>query len=101
MHEDPLRSIREDDFRGHHIVIATTNEITVDGRPLSVHIGLSNDGSAHSHGLPAYQFASVVDMVRALIDYFPDDFSSAGDPDGGSDLHGQPREHSEHDRDGV
>lgn len=68
------QSVREADFRNHHIVIQTSFVITVDGEPLAIHVGLSNDGSAHCHALPAYQFASAIDMVRALIDFFPDDF---------------------------
>src|SRR5215211_5245621 len=70
----PIRSVRTDEHAGHRIVITTTYEITVDDEPLRVHIGLSNDGSAHCHGLPAYQFLSVVDLVRTLIDSFPEDF---------------------------
>ncbi|WP_427135249.1 hypothetical protein [Pseudarthrobacter sp. S9] len=50
----PAQIVREDDFREHHIVITTRYEITVDDQPLGVHIGLSNDGSAHCHALPAY-----------------------------------------------
>jgi hypothetical protein len=80
-HHGPPRSVREDDFEGHHIVITTTYEITVDSKPLAVHIGLSNDGSAHCHGLPAYQFVSVVDLVRSLITYFPEEFTPGGDDD--------------------
>lgn len=89
----PARSVREDYFEGHHIVITTTYEITVDGRTLPVHVGLSNDGTAHTHGLPAYQFISAVDMVRTLIRQFPDDFPSGGTPGGG---HGDPDPHGDH-----
>jgi hypothetical protein len=77
-HDGAPRRVREDDFNGHRIVITTTYEITVDHKPLNVHIGLANDGSAHCHGLPAYQFLSVVDLVRTLIEYFPEDFPPAG-----------------------
>lgn len=77
-HPGPARSVREDHFEGHHIVVTTTYEITVDGRPLHVPIGLSNDGTADSHGLPNYQFTSVIDLVRALITYFPDEFPPGG-----------------------
>ncbi len=80
MHTGPISTVRQDDFEGHHISIKTTYDITVDGKPLHVHIGLSNDGSAHCHGLPAYQFTSVVDLVKALIAYFPDEFGPS-EPD--------------------
>jgi hypothetical protein len=94
VHHGPARSVREDDFDGHHIVITTTYEITVDDNPLAVHIGLSNDGSAHCHGLPAYQFMSVVDLVRTLIAYFPEEFTPAG---AHPHHHGDHGEHGEHD----
>jgi hypothetical protein len=84
----PAPSVREDDFRGRHIVITTTYEITVEGRPLTAHVGVSNDGSVHCHSLPAYEFASTVDMVRVLIDYFPDDFPPVGAPNSNQDEHG-------------
>jgi hypothetical protein len=80
LHPGPVTVVREDDYRGHHVVITTTYEITVDGAPVPVHIGISNDGTAHAHGLPAYEFASLVDVIRALIDFFPDEFSAAGEP---------------------
>ena len=94
VHSGPSSSVREDDYRGHHVVITTTYEITVDGAPIDVHIGLSNDGTAHCHGLPAYQFASLVDVVRALIEYFPDEFP-AGEPTDDRP-HGEKPEHPGH-----
>lgn len=90
-HPGPISIVRQDDFEGHHISIKTTYEITVDGTQLGVHIGLSNDGSAHCHGLPAYQFTSVVDLVKALIAYFPDEFGpSAPDEREHGDDHADP-----------
>jgi len=98
--QGPIESTREDSYRGHRIAIKTTYEITVDGRPLYVHVGLSNDGSAHSHGLPTYRFVSVVDMVRALIDNFPDDFPAGDLPDDEHDGHGDHGGHEMHDAGG-
>ncbi|GAA1190444.1 hypothetical protein F4556_000771 [Kitasatospora gansuensis] len=90
----PARSVREDEYQGHRIVITTSYEITVDGRPLTAHIGVSNDGEVHCHALPAYQVLSAVDIVRALIDNFPDDFPAAGG--GGGDDHGSHGGHPGH-----
>lgn len=96
----PIVSVREDSYNGHQIVIKTTYEITVDGEPLTAHVELSNDGSAHCHGLPAYRFLSVVDMVRALIDNFPDDFPT--DEHGGHDEpDDHPSGHGSHEEEGV
>ncbi|WP_457032682.1 hypothetical protein [Kitasatospora sp. P5_F3] len=92
-HHGPARTVREDAYQGHRIVITTTYEITVDGRPLPAHVGVSNDGEVHCHALPAYQVRSAVDIVRALIDNFPDDFPEA---DGGPG-HGEHGGHGEHE----
>ncbi|WP_261553954.1 hypothetical protein [Frankia tisae] len=99
-HAGPARNVRVDDFDGHHVVITTTYEISVDGRPLDVHIGLSKDGSAHCHGLPAYQLPSLVDLVRVLIRTFPDEFSPQTPPADGSENHeGHEGGHGSHTHD--
>jgi len=67
-------SIREADYRGHHIVIYTTYRIEVDGKPITGHVGVGNDGRVHYHVVPNQTFPSAVTMVKSLIDLFPDDF---------------------------
>jgi hypothetical protein len=79
-HAERLETVREDTYQGHHIVVRTTYEIEVDGRPVTGHIALTNDGRVHYHPMPNLSFGSAVDMVRRLIDAFPDDFPA---PDGG------------------
>ena len=69
-----VETVREDDHDAHHIVIRTTYKIQVDGKVLRVPLALANDGQLHCHSLPNYQFASAIDMVKRLIDTFPDDF---------------------------
>ena len=69
-------SVREADYRGHHIVVRTHYEIEVDGRAVMGHMGVSNDGQVHYHPVPNLSFASAVDLVKQLIDIFPDDFGS-------------------------
>ena len=66
--------MREDDYKGHHVVIRTTYNISVDGKEATGHIILTNTGQVQYHGLPNYSFDSTVDLVRALIDNFPEDF---------------------------
>ena len=65
---------REDDYKGHHIVIRTRYKITVDGQAVTGHMMLTNAGQVQYHGLPNYSFDSAVGLVRALIDNFPEDF---------------------------
>jgi hypothetical protein len=79
-------SVREDHHEGHHIVIRTTYQITVDGKQLTTPIGVDNDGEVHCHALPNYQFTSAIDMVKRLISLFPEDFVASA-PDGGGGGH--------------
>ena len=46
----------------------------IDGQPVKGHVDVSNDGMVQYHPLPNYSFMSSVEMVRTLIDTFPDDF---------------------------
>ena len=71
-------SVREADYKGHHIVIQTTYHIEVDGIPVNGHLGVTDDGRVHYHPVPNVSFASAIDMVKRLIDVFPDDFEPGG-----------------------
>jgi hypothetical protein len=71
-------TVREDEYEGHKIVIRTKYEIEVDGRRLTGHLGVTNDGRVHYHAVPNLSFPSAVAMVRRLIDAFPDDFAARG-----------------------
>ncbi len=73
-HQGPMATVRTVRYKDHEIVIRTTYEIEIDGKPLGGHIGVSNAGWVHTHTLPNYSFPSAVDMVRQLIDAFPQDF---------------------------
>jgi hypothetical protein len=73
-HEGGQEIVREDDYKGHHLVIRTRYNITVDGKEVTGHIMLTNAGQVQYHGLPNHSFDSTVDLVRALIDNFPEDF---------------------------
>jgi len=68
------QSVRKDSYRGHEIEIVTTYKILVDGRKIRAPLGVDASGQVHCHSLPNYQTASAVDMVRALIDGFPEEF---------------------------
>ena len=80
-------SVREADYNGHHIVIRTTYQITVDGNPVTGHMGVGNDGRVHYHPVPDMSFASAIDLVKQLIDIFPDDFAGGAHVPGGSGGH--------------
>ena len=98
-HEGPLETVRESEYRGHRIVVKTTYTIEVDGRPVTGHLGVSNDGRVHYHPVPNASFASAVELVEQLIDAFPDEFEEAGEDhhhgNGGHAPHGDD-EHKGH-----
>ena len=73
-----MESVRQADYQGHHIVIRTRYQIEVDGRMLMGHVDVTNDGQVHYHPVPNLSFASAVDLVKRLIDVFPDDFARKG-----------------------
>ena len=90
MHHEQSAITREADYKGHHIVVRTTYRIEVDGVPLMGHMGVTDDGRVHYHPVPNASFASAVDLVKQLIDVFPDDFTSEGSS-GHGDGHGHMR----------
>lgn len=96
-HQHPIsETVREADYEGHHIVIRTTYQIEVDGAPVTGHMGVTDDGQVHYHPIPNMSFASAIDMVKQLIDVFPDDFTDTRDmPDEhGYTSPGKPRKKS-------
>ncbi|MGH3926080.1 MAG: hypothetical protein ACRDTT_25005, partial [Pseudonocardiaceae bacterium] len=74
-HGGELVSVRQATYKGHEIVVRTSYEITVDGRPFNVHLTIDNDGRVHYHGLPTRDFPSVIGLVKKAIDIFGDEFS--------------------------
>jgi hypothetical protein len=74
-HHTSSTSVREADYNGHHIVVTTTYSIEVDGIALMGHMGVANDGSVHYHPIPNMRFTSAIDLVKQVIDVFPDEFA--------------------------
>ena len=70
----PFQSVREIDYKGHKITIYTQYQIKIDGKRFSGHIYVDNRGKVSAHALPNYSFVSAVDLVKKIIDEFPDDF---------------------------
>ena len=76
-HKD-VESVREAEYQGHRIVVRTRYEIEVDGKRVTGHVGVTNDGNVHYHAVPNLSFPSAVEMVEKLIDIFPEDFDKKG-----------------------
>ncbi|MFI1577533.1 tyrosinase family protein [Embleya sp. NPDC020630] len=70
-----MESVREDEFEGHRIVVRTSYEITVDDRPVTAHLMVSNNGEVHCHALPALLGG---DPDLATYDFAPWDAGSKG-----------------------
>ncbi|MGH3997455.1 MAG: tyrosinase family protein [Pseudonocardiaceae bacterium] len=62
--------------------------MTIEG-----HMGVANDGQVHYHPVPNLGFSSAVDLVKQLIDIFPDDFGTQapGHPHGQEPSRPRPR----------
>jgi hypothetical protein len=67
-------TVRTDTYAGHSIVVRTTYEVEVDGRPVTAAMHVDHDGNVSCHALPVYKTASIMEVVRLLIDVFPEDF---------------------------
>jgi hypothetical protein len=80
MHHGDSTVTREGDYKGHHFVVRTKYEVEIDGKPLMGHMGVADDGSVHYHPVPNLSFGSALDMVRKIIDVFPDDFDHKAAP---------------------
>lgn len=79
-HGGSVESVREDEFKGHHIIVRTTYRVEVDGRVLEVPLMVDNDGNLRCHSLPNYQFVSAIDLVHQLINTYPNEFKQAPPP---------------------
>jgi hypothetical protein len=83
----PPETVREFEYKGHRIVIGTTYRIKVDSHVVGGQFVVTDEGQVQCHALPNYTAASAVDLVKSMIDVFPEDFS--GDAGGGGHGHGR------------
>jgi hypothetical protein len=68
------KSVRTAEHNGHEIVLTTSYRVELDGKVLKIPLMVNDSGDVHCHSLPNYQFDSAMDMVKAIIDAFPEDF---------------------------
>ena len=74
-HNMSHESIRELEHNGHKIVISTKYDIKVDGKSLKGHVYVDNSGRVSSHVFPTYSFISTSDLIKKIIDVFPENFA--------------------------
>ena len=65
---DSFTSVRTAQYRGKSIRVETIYKMTIDGKPVTSHVMVLNNGAVHCHALPNYMFPSALDMARGLID---------------------------------
>ena len=73
-HMNHHETVRTDQFRGHEIVVHTTYRVEIDGKEVTAELHVDSDGNVMCHAMPVYRTASMVELMRILIDVFPDDF---------------------------
>ena len=76
--EGTITGYREAEYRGCFIQVKTTYEIKVNEKPLGGHFSLGNNGRVYSHACPYRDFGSTVDLVKCMIDLYPDGFPKQG-----------------------
>ena len=76
-------ALREFAHGGHLIKVITTYRVEVDGHPIQAHLSVDEDGRVYTHATPFVTYASAIDLMKAVIDGYPDSFSNAGSGHGG------------------
>jgi hypothetical protein len=77
-------SVRELTHNGHVVRIITTYRVEVDGKPAGMHLSVDEDGQVYTHATPFVTYASAVDLMKEVMDAYPDAFSEA-DADTGAE----------------
>lgn len=76
-HESLARSVRTLEHQGRDISIITTYEVRVEGRLVSLHMMVDEEGRLWSHLCPYLTFASAPELVRHLLTRMPHLFEAA------------------------
>jgi hypothetical protein len=76
--------------KNHTIEIHTTYRVIVDGKRINLSLMVDDNGEVHCHALPNYQLSSALDLVKVMVDLFPDSFGNSHKQSSGSG-HGRGR----------
>jgi hypothetical protein len=76
-HESLARSVRTLEHQGRVISITTTYEVRIEGRLLSLHMMVDEEGRLWSHLCPYQTFATALELVRHLLTRMPQLFEAA------------------------
>mgnify|MGYP001795039389 CR=1 FL=1 len=70
-----MKTLRKINHLSNAIEIETTYKITINGVKYNTHIMLGNDGALTTHAIPYRTFESMTDLIKALIELYPDEFN--------------------------
>jgi hypothetical protein len=96
-HHGATATVREITYGTHTIRVVTSYDIEVDGRPITGHLLVTNEGTVHYHAIPNQEFASALDMVKRIVDLAPDEFPDPSPSNDTTDHHDHEGDHGEHD----
>jgi hypothetical protein len=71
--------VREFMHAGHTVKIITTYRVEVDGKPIQAHLSVDEDGRVFTHATPFVTYDSAVELMKAVVDTYPDAFSEVAD----------------------
>jgi len=69
-----LISVRSFSHGGHDIKITTSYQIEINGTQIQLHARVDNEGHLHCHTTPYESYSSATDLVKKLIDRYPESF---------------------------
>lgn len=91
-HGMEVRSSRSFEHAGHAVEIRATYVVLVDGEERQLHFSVGQDGKVTTHLRPYFTYGSLVDMVKDVLDHFPERFGEGEAPaphGGGHGDHGE------------
>jgi hypothetical protein len=96
-HENLVRSDRVLEHRGNTITITTTYEVRVEGRLVTLHMMVDEEGRLWSHLCPYLTFATATELVLHLLERMPHLFEATPPTSPGDAARSAPEAHGGHD----
>jgi hypothetical protein len=96
-HENLVRSERVLEHRGSTITITTMYEVRVEGRLVTLHMMVDEEGRLWSHLCPYLTFATATELVLHLLERMPHLFEAMPPAPPGDEARSAPEAHSGHE----
>ncbi|HLM42629.1 MAG TPA: hypothetical protein VK458_02125 [Myxococcaceae bacterium] len=96
-HENLVRSDRVLEHRGNTITITTTYEVRVEGRLVTLHMMVDEEGRLWSHLCPYLTFATATELVLHLLERMPHLFAATPPTSPGDAARSAPEAHGGHE----